>query len=211
MKFLSALIGACLLSAALGALSVGPVLAQSSEQEIIHIAPGQIQTLETPPWERPIDEKRTSWENDLRTAASAKFSGNLREAAGAAATEGFKALDALDLASASRAFSEAAVLDPDSPYPYLGFVDIYRVTMKYEKMQFCLKAAVERSSKQRMALMFLGMNFGISGDYQTAVGFFNSVLELDANDQQAHLMLAKTYRLLNDPQQADHHEKLAKD
>ncbi|EHS53678.1 hypothetical protein PDO_4063 [Rhizobium sp. PDO1-076] len=198
------------LAGTMTSLSAQPSLAEGSQSEIIQINPSQIQTLETPPWERPANGETKAWEEKLRSDASTKFSGNLVKAAGAAAAKGFRALDELDMASASQSFSEAAVLDPRSPYPYLGFVDIYRLTMKSDKKQFCLKAAIERSTKQKMALIMIGTNLAIDGDYRQAAVFFNSVLDLDADDRHAHLMLAKTYRILGDDQKADHHQTLTK-
>lgn len=197
-------------------LALGPWVAESSpaqtnERQVVRIDPSQIQTLASPPWEKTVNDETKAWEEGLRSSASTKFGGDLRKAAGAAANEGFQALDALDFASASRAFSEAAVLDPKSPYPYLGFVEIYRVLNQLEKKEFCLKAAIDRSKKQRTALILIGSHFGMDEDYKKALEFFNSVLELDAKDQGAHLMLAKTYRLLKDHQRADYHEQRAKE
>ncbi|MDR7029134.1 tetratricopeptide repeat protein [Rhizobium rosettiformans] len=195
----------------LGTLVADLSLAQPTEVEIVHIDPSQIQTLVVPPWERPTNDETRAWEDSVRASVTDEFGGDFRKAAGAAANKGFQALDALDFASASKAFSEAAVLDPKSPYPYLGFVDIYRLMNKLEKKEFCLQAAIDRSERQRAALIMIGTHLGIDGDYGKAVEFFNSVLELDAKDQGAHLMLAKTYRLLKDPERAEYHEQRAKE
>ncbi|WP_159949929.1 hypothetical protein [Rhizobium sp. 18065] len=186
-------------------------IAQASEPEIVQIDPSQIQTLVVPPWERPTNDETRAWEASVRLSVTAEFAGDFTKAAGAAANKGFQALDELDFASASKAFSEAAVLDPKSPYPYLGFVDIYRVMNQLEKKEFCLQAAIDRSERQRAALIMIGTHLGIDGDYGKAVEFFNSVLELDAKDEGAHLMLAKTYRLLNDHQRAEYHAQRAKE
>jgi len=195
----------------LGTLVADLSRAQANEAEIVHVDPSQIQTLVVPPWERPTNHETRAWEDSVRSSAAAEFAGDFTKAAGAAANKGFQALDALDFASASKAFGEAAVLDPKSPYPYLGFVDIYRSTNQLEKKEFCLQAAIDRSERQRAALILIGTNLGIDGDYRKAVEFFNSVLELDAKDQGAHLMLAKTYRLLKDPERAEYHEQRAKE
>jgi tetratricopeptide (TPR) repeat protein len=168
-----------------------------------------IQSIEIPPWDRPANAETEAWSDALRAKASTLYKGDLVKAAGASTSKGMEELQALNLVSASRSFSEAAVLDPLSPYPYLGYVDIYRIMGKTNEMQFCLQEAIERSTKQRAALILIGTNYSIDGEYQKAIGFFNAVLELDANDKGAHLLLSKAYRHLNDHQRAEHHEKLA--
>lgn len=192
-------------------LAPGQVLSQeqNSAPEIIDINPDQIQTIVAPPWEQAPTAEFNAWQEKIRNQGKVDHSDDLLKAAVASSYRGFKALREYDFVEASKAHSEAATLDPLSPYPYLGFAEIYRMMMQPDKARYCAEEAAKRSRGEKTASLMLGVEYAQGGDYKKAEKWLKNALKLDPQYKGAHLMLSKTYHLAGDKELAALHQKLA--